>query len=153
MMLNKVKAFLVVLMFTLTTPSCAWWQKLMNDPSAALQEGTSYFRTALGLARSAFDIWAAGNPEQANNVRPQFNRVVGDVEQGLMFAQQTFRTSAQTRQPAPDSNELLHSAQESMGRVHDLLSGLPGPEPGRAVDSSMREALNATQRASQRITY
>lgn len=127
---------------------CAWWQKLQTDPVAAMQDATSYIRTAAGMARSAFEIWASASGDQGAAVRPQFNQIMGSVDQGLVVAQDGLRIAAIARGPAPDVNALLTQAQTAVGSLTAFLSGLPTGGPGRAADPTMRDAIQATQRAA-----
>lgn len=151
-MRRLMTAFL--LMFALTSlGGCAWWQKLQSDPVAAMQDATSYIRTAAGIARSAFEVWASASGDQGTAVRPQFNQIMGSVDQGLVVAQDGLRIAATARGPSPDVNALLTQAQTAVGSLTAFLSGLPiNGGPGRAADPLMRDAIQATQRAS-RLRY
>lgn len=129
---------------------CAWYARLREDPIAALAEGGAYIRTALSMAKSAFDIYAATSGDaNIEQTRARFNDVAGSVDRGLLVAQDGLRIAASARGPAPDMTALLRDAQQAILHVHEFLGGLPGNAPGRAVRPEMREALLATERAGR----
>ena len=138
---------LIALLLLPQTGCAAWFDLLRTNPIAALQQGAGYIGTAAQLARTAFDAWAAMNPEAAVDARPRFQQVMGQVDRGLMVGQDALSIAAHASAPAPDANLLLKDAQSAMGNVHEFLSGLKMP-PGGAMDSTMIEALKATEKAS-----
>lgn len=144
----RLRRVMCVVVLSLSLSGCAWFQRLKDDPIAALQEGLGYMNTALGLARTAFEVWAATNPELAVGVRHQFTEVTGTVQRGMMVAQDGLRLAANARGPSPDVPTLLRDSQTAMRSVHDFLANLPGNGPGRASHPSMRDALLATERAA-----
>lgn len=148
-MKKQVFGLVLVLVLGVFGGGCAWWSQLKSDPVTALSEGTNYIRTGLSLARVAFDIWAAADPNGAAAPRNTFNTIVGNVERGLQVAQSGLRTAAVARGPAPDTEALLREAQTAMRDLNAFLSGLPSRGDGRAVDPTMRAALQATLEASR----
>jgi len=147
--MRKVLTSVLLVLFLSTTSSCAWYQRLRNDPVMALQEGVGYIGTALNMARSAFEIYAStSGDENVGATRARFNEVTGSVDRGLMVAQSGLRVAAATRSESPDVTVLLVEAQTAIRAVHDFLVGLPGNGPGRAANPLMAEAIAATERAS-----
>lgn len=146
----KFRVLLLVLALGFSSSSCAWYQRLRNDPVAALQEGVGYIATALNMARSAFEIYAGTSGDQnIATTRTRFNEVAGSVDRGLMVAQNGLRIAATARSGNPDVTSLLTDAQTAIRSVHDFLVNLPGNGPGRAANPAMAEAIAATERASR----
>ena len=144
---------LLVLVFSLNTTGCAWAQRFRDDPIAALQEGVGYIRTALSLATSAFEMWASSNPEASADARSQFHMIAGNVDRGLIVAQDGLRLAASTSGPAPDINVLLRDAQTAIGSLSRFLAELPsGNAPRAASNGSMQAAITATERASRPVS-
>ena len=145
----RMRRLIVLALMCLSLSGCAGWiERFKKDPVAALQDGVGFIRTAASMASAAFEVWASTNQDMAANVRPQFHQVIGDVNRGLLVAQDGLRLAAQTRSDAPDVSALLRDAQTAMQHLHEFLGNLPGNGPGRAADPLMRDALQATQRAS-----
>ena len=146
--------FLFVVILSLSLSGCAWFQKLHDDPIAAMQDGVGYIRTAASLASTAFELWATANPDAAANVRPQFQQIMGEVDRGLLVAQDGLRLAANARGPAPDISVLLRDAQTAMGHLHEFLANLPSSSrPNATPSQAMRSALVATERASLPTRY
>lgn len=141
---------IALLALILSSSGCAWFQRFKDDPIAAFQDTVGYIRTALSLAQTGFELWAAANPEAAANVRPQFVQIVGQVDRGLLIAQDGLRLAATARGPSPDVAVLLRDAQTAMGHLHEFLANLPtSTRPGAPPNETMRAALQATRTASQ----
>lgn len=153
--MKKQLMALVALLAALTMSGCnaAWFQALRSNIVVAAQDGVSYIRTALSMARGAFEVWAATDPEGTAAIRARFNELTAQVDRGLIVAQDGLRLAAHIGGPAPDLNELLREAQQAIGSIHAFLAGLPGNGPGRASSPTMREALEATAQASRPIAY
>lgn len=130
----------------------SWWQKLHDDPVAALQDGLGYFRTAISLATQAFGIWSMVNPTSAASMAPQFNGLITNVNLGLNVAQDGLHLAADAHGAAPDPNVLLRDAQAAMANLNSFLTALPPAHPGAAVDPTMLQALRATSHAAH-LTY
>jgi hypothetical protein len=145
-----MRRFVFILTIALSLSGCAWFQKLKDDPIAAMQDGVGYIRTAVSLASTAFELWATANPDTAADARSQFQAIVGSVDRGLITAQDGLRLAANARGPAPDVSALLRDAQTAMASLHQFLANLPGrTRPGATPNESMRAALEATERASR----
>lgn len=150
----KFKKLYLVIAFALLNAGCtgAWWQQLRENPLAALQEGSGYIRTALGLAQTAFNAYA----QQTGTVQPgavnTFNHIVGNVQRGLQVANDGLRIAQHARGPAPDANALLNDARAAMGDVAAFLTGLR-QQPGQAADPLLRDAIAAAERAATRPAY
>lgn len=148
-----LRVVILVVMVVLGSTGCtAWWNALKADPITGISESTNYIRTGLSLARVAFDIWAAADPNGAAGPRNTFNNIVGNVERGLAVAQSGLRTAAAARQPTPDPEVLMREAQNAMRDLNAFLSGLPSHGDGRAVDPNMRAAIQATAEASRPLS-
>lgn len=148
--MRQFRFLALLLLLSLGSSGCAWYQRFKADPIAALAEGGQYISTALNMARGAFDIYAAtSNDPNIATTRASFNAVAGSVDRGLLVAHDGLRIAATVRGGAPDVTALLRDAQQGIQHVHEFLSGLPGVGAGRAVAPSMREALLATAAAAR----
>ena len=146
--------YVFLLSISLSLSGCAaWFDLLRTNPVAGMSSGVDYIRTALSLAKGAFEIWATSNPEGSADARSRFNEISSNVDRGLLAAQDGLRLASHAGGAAPDMNALLKDAQQAIGSVNGFLSGLPGNGPGRAANPTMREALIATEAASKPLAY
>lgn len=151
-MRRTIRLFFLISLLSLN--SCAaWFKELRDNPVLALNSGLSYISTALSIARGAFEIWAVADPGNANLLRSQFTQITNDVDRGLLVAQDGLRIASHLGGPTPNANILLQDAQHSMGTLNNFLSGLPGNGTSSAINPSMREALDATRKASQPLDF
>ena len=86
------------------------------------------------------------HPVNNNTPTIRFEQVAGNVDRGLVVAQDGLRLAAHAGR-TPDMTALLRDATTAMRDVHAFLEGLPTP-PGRAPTPMMVEALRATAQAA-----
>jgi len=135
----------LALVLTLTLPGCASWiQQFKDNPVLALQTNVQYISTALSLARGAVAVYSAASGD--TDIVTRFEQVAGNVDRGLVVAQDGLRLAAHAGR-TPDMTALLRDATTAMRDVHAFLEGLPTP-PGRAPTPMMVEALRATAQAA-----
>lgn len=145
-----MKRRFVALAFALTLSSgcAAFWQFIRSNPFGAILEGIGYLQNALGLADTAFNAWASGNPN-AEAARQQYNTITGNVRRGISLAQAGTRVAAEARRDNINPDALMHEAQTGMQSLTAFLEGLPRP-PGAAQDPLMQLAIRQCGDASRR---
>lgn len=143
----------MVAALSLSTSGCAatrdWWASFKADPVAGVSDVTSYIRTALGLARTGFEIYAAAAGPSSAEARTRFETIAGTVERGVLVAQDGLRLAANLRQAEPNVDTLTSDARSAMLNLHAFLQGLPGVSTGQASNPTLREAIAATQAAAR----
>lgn len=143
-----ISAFLLVCM--LSTPACtaAAWQEFRKNPILGIQNKIGILRTAISLAESAFEIWAALNPSTAAQTRVQFLHVISKVDQGIKVAEDGLQIAGAIQKEPTDLNTLLNGAQVAMTDVNAFLTGLTSGTPPSAIDPTFLLALQATHDAA-----
>src|SRR6267142_4090514 len=138
---NKFLSFILLAVLAFSSSSCAAWiQELKTNPVLALQEAETYIASALSLATSAFNAFAATNPSAVDlNTQAEFNRIASGVSQGLVLANDGLRIAQHAGGPAPDVNALLGDARTSMGDLATFLATIKG----RASSATPTPSTNA----------
>lgn len=141
-----MKRLLAAIAF-LSLTSCATLrtlaEELSSSPSAAINFLGNAFDTALGLARSGFEIWAAANPDAAPQARVQFYSITSDVSRGVRLGQSVAGVVT-----AQNADQRFDAARTGMQNLNAFLSGLHG-QPGSASSPELQEAIAATAEAAR----
>ena len=126
----------------------SWIQRYKNDPWVALTDEMGVIQTALGMATSAVNAWAAANPgSTASETLTRFSELSGHVQQGLSVAQAGVRLAANQGR-SPNLMVLLQDSRTAIGEISSFLAGL-GLGAGHAVAPLMQNAIQATREASR----
>jgi hypothetical protein len=153
MSIKKKILVLVLITGVAGTSGCAaWFQQFKDNPVATLQQGVGYISNAVSLARVAFSLLAGAVPAVAA-VTPQFETIVGRVDQGIGLAMDGLRIAAVAQGPAPDANALLNESRSALIDLQSFMNSLPGQGPGRAASPEMQNALHALETAAQPVRY